>query len=145
MGLFKFKAWHKNQERMILPESTSMWDKYFLSIGGKSVTEGDSGSLRSPEPYFPANADYVEFLLYSELIDSSGINICEGDIVKILKQEPREGNVLMFYEAKICSIIYENGCFFVTDNERLKEMLFEVSTKLMVIGNIYETPELLSA
>jgi hypothetical protein len=76
----------------------------------------------------------VRFILcqYTGLKDANGVKIFEGDILGGGQSEPRE-------------VIFEDGSFRLYDDTSSgnQSIVPRSANRLKVIGNIYETPELL--
>jgi uncharacterized phage protein (TIGR01671 family) len=72
---------------------------------------------------------------YTGLKDSKGVDIYEGDIVKIEDKE----------EVRIYDIVFSHGYFGLNRGSKFKHALMYPYTEIIeVIGNIFENPELLS-
>ncbi len=119
----------------------------FISSDGKPCMEGDAGSLRSPEPYFPRYCD--EFLIpmqYTDFKDINNFDIYEEDILLYdCKNHYECGDVKSFgiveWEVK-CGVRVN---WFIDPTEQLSRewMQWNGSKEFEVIGNIYENPELM--
>ena len=79
--------------------------------------------------YIIANLRHCYLMQYTGLKDKNGVEIYEGDIFKITK-EPEEINSVIFYSG--CWQFEEHGLY-----------LIDWCDRGIVIGNIYENPELL--
>lgn len=75
---------------------------------------------------------------FTGLLDKSGKEIYEGDIVNVLKHY--EGDSL--YQDEICETKFSDGGFYFTKPGKLGSY-FEPYKECEIIGNIYENPELL--
>lgn len=74
------------------------------------------------------------------LVDWEGVEIYEGDIVKI----PDDYEVFGKNAGKTCKVIFDSGCFRLkTLHGRGRGFRFEDDSTVTIIGNIYENPELL--
>ena len=123
MREIKFRAWDKEDERMVYTDWGSFRNWYNESIGGKVVVNRgrDGEKLRMSEP-----------MQFTGLHDKNGKEIWEGDVVRTTSPS----DALTF---RVGIIEYREGYFSVggwypwTRNAEACE----------VLGNIYENPELL--
>lgn len=85
---------------------------------------------------FEENEDFV-FMQYIGLKDNYGTEIHEGDIIKSLEDD---GNIIGVVE-------YKHGAYYIKVNRVYypfhDSILDDCKTNLLIIGNIYENPELL--
>lgn len=86
------------------------------------------------------NSDEVELMQSTGLVDWEGVEIYEGDIVKI----PDDYEVFGKNAGETCKVIFDSGCFRLkTSRGRGRGFWFEDDSTVTIIGNIYENPELL--
>lgn len=86
------------------------------------------------------NKDSFEVMQYTGLKDCKGKEIYESDIVKY-KAETNEGIGYIKFEFSCFIIYWTNNKTF---NDSFSSMFYtQCSSKIEVIGNIYENPELL--
>lgn len=75
---------------------------------------------------------------YTGLLDFNGVEVYEGDIVKLIEDRNRDGIFEPFIAGQVK---FRNGSFYITDGAisrfRWEDYVVEV------VGNIYESPELL--
>jgi uncharacterized phage protein (TIGR01671 family) len=127
MRQIKFRAWDKKDKVMrFYPKWSTLHSRtvlYFAEENDSYVDEND-------------NDDRVELMQFTGLTDTDGKEIYEGDVV--------EWNIYPITSPKrIRDVVsFGTGCFTV---ENLGEILGikEPHRRLRVIGNIYESPELL--
>lgn len=106
-----------------------VWDKQFkrMKLTGIGFNHG------------VLSGDDVEIMQFTGLKDKNGKEIYEGDIIKWLGFEAREGRQIRPERIKVVAnevSSYIESCF------RLRNILSTNST-VEVIGNIYENPELI--
>ena len=120
MERLKFRAWYRNQ----------MYEVYELNITG--------GMVAISLPRFPFIQDVVPDVVmqFTGLLDKSGKEIYERDIVKGYGYEVRNGHQIR--PERIFAI---ND--FIKDTYRLLCITEGTGETVEVIGNIYENPDLL--
>lgn len=131
MREIKFRAFHKDKK--------IMYKVNWIASIGDSLTGHNIGVMHSPD--FPsdinplgewfANTKDFELMQYTGLKDKNGKEIYEDDVVssRILF-----GNWKVYWDKEDCG-------FFLVDNEGYTTCLD--SEECEVIGNIFESPELL--
>lgn len=121
----KLRAWDKQDERMSYGEV-----EYF------------DDSINYRFDLFCTGADEdVEFMQSTEIKDKNGVEIFEGDIVNYVKSftNPMTGSGSLSINKNL-RIIFKDAEFTADGIDiRLKKIV----SHMEVIGNIYETPELL--
>lgn len=123
MREIKFRAWDKENKEMLFVKQIDF-------MFGKVV-------LESYEQFF---IDEVELMQSTGLVDWEGVEIYEGDIVKI----PDDYEVFGKNAGETCKVIFDSGCFRLkTSRGRGRGFWFEDDSTVEIIGNIYENPELL--
>ena len=111
MRTIKFRAWDKNNLRMLEHEQLLKSSPYYQS---------------------PFTRDDIELMQFTGLLDKNGKEIYEGDIIQ------------NEFGKKI--VTWCDGGFYCDEEKTIMRIYFwllELS-KIKVIGNIYENPELLS-
>lgn len=150
----KFRAWHKELNKMLYPRHQFDSMCYCRDINGKHVIIGEEtcGNTKIRDVYMMDfmtwNGDcYVEgyyqdviFLQFTGLKDKNNKEIYEGDILEL-----NDG-----FSSR-SAVYFEDGCFLLTDNNessgqtRISPViyLYYWADSSVVIGNIYENSNLL--
>lgn len=127
----KFRVWHADYKKMELPEKQLSEDvDYWDGVKGSVL-----GIINS---YLGYNADRV-FMQFTGLKDSEGREIYEGDVVQWIIYNDYEGTEHI-----------QKGSVFYHEKEarwRIRQCpefeIWRFGDEIKVLGNIYETPELL--
>ena len=119
MRKIKFRAWDKENEKMMKVSS--------ISLENKEIAVKDFGT------YHFFRIKDIELMQYIGLKDKNDKEIYEGDIV-ILNDAEEENR---------CIVKYKYGSYILVDGD-LREDLSNVEDRFLeVIGNIYENKNLL--
>lgn len=114
----KFRAWDKQGKTMNDVESINFdWNRIFLLDWCVACKFED-----------------IELMQSTGLEDKNGVEIFEGDIVRII--DDGETDIGWGWNEEV---IFHNGAFMAGD----EDLLINVNFRCLVIGNIYENPELL--
>lgn len=130
MREIKFRAWLKNEKKMIDVKAID-WDE-----------NGNVFSVNYPEgkSYSGYDKDEIELLQYTGLKDKNGVEIYEGNIIQF-QPEPEESP---YHNKYVVDFFQEDCSFTLFEKGKAKLGLFEYErNEIIVIGNIYENPELL--
>lgn len=120
----KFRAWDENKKQMIFGGSITAWLQAFLEQGRPR-----SGGVRQT-----IHKD-LHFLQFTGLTDKNGKEIYEGDVV---------GHDTVEYKDDFAEVKFVDGCFYAEFRYDGRTWFELVSRdRIIVIGNIYENPELL--
>jgi len=123
----KFRAWDKKNNEWANLNQLSDWGSCELSavIG--------MGNEQYPYQTFRAESDdKYELMQYTGLHDKNGKEIYEGDIVRYMSVDGVISKAVV-YEPEIASFVIKFG----NNNHYIGKFM-------KIIGNIYETPELLN-
>ena len=137
MREIKFRAWDKQQKKMVIPDIITNFNEKL-----------NYGTLAYDESYCWNSAILMQ---YTGLKDKNGKEIYEGDILlsKYLERQMDE------YVIRTCKVCFEDGYYKCVglENKYWKPELISIISSLLespsqkwtveVIGNIYENPDLL--
>jgi uncharacterized phage protein (TIGR01671 family) len=133
MRKIKFRAWHNEDEHMINSDRgvyTALQHCMNVTIGS-----GFSSCDTSPKKY------RYTLMQFTGLYDSKGIEIFEGDILEICNTTSKN-NIrykVDFSEGEF-RLLHKHGIWGRISQIEIAKMKFDV--EFLVIGNMYENPEL---
>ena len=143
MREIKFKAYAKAYNKIVNV------DRLGLNSDGTAqeiiVTERELGEYDSDE-WTDLQVGEFELLQYAGVNDRNGTEIYEGDIVKFDPQSPCGDEFYNPRDGEIGEVIFDFGSFVVKPiDKRREDLRFSLSElgDWVVVGNIYENPELL--
>lgn len=137
MRQIKFRTWLKNYQRYQRMVDVQAIDFY---NGTVSYIEDDYVNLE--QSWEDEVLDNVVLMQSTGLFDKKGVEIYEGDILKIQTSDFYSKKITDEYIGQIC---FSRGGFFVlTDGHHTDFCLWGKSMATMeVIGNIHDNPELM--
>jgi uncharacterized phage protein (TIGR01671 family) len=106
------------------------WDNKFKCMRGLKIT--DLFSIRSDGEVNTNNNDEMILMQFTGLKDKNGKEIYEGDIVLV----ENKGDVEIIFDYGAFGFYYDGGFDFLSSE-------YDEENEMEVIGNIYESPELL--
>ena len=125
MREIKFRAWDIENKVFIPTDAYAVVTTDFNAFG---VMLKDWENYKEWEYFY----DYSQILSqYTGLKDKNGVEIFEGDVID-------------YGSGRFCPITYEKNKFGIKFKNGAHEGCWLDLTKFEVIGNIYETPELLN-
>lgn len=146
MRELKFRVWNKATKSWLSDDAgTHCWSEYCLNIFTgevvEFVTSDNKFFSRANEPNFyfdktiPVKESPYVVQQYTGLKDKNGVEIYEGDIVKVYSEEFENEN----FTGKV---IFDEGSFLTWINKNDIRGVWS-GDDIEVIGNIMENPELL--
>lgn len=125
----RFRAWDK--------ETQTMLDVYLIDFK-KSVLIGEHWEFG--ETNF-INFDEIELMQSTGLKDKNGKEIFEGDIVELKDCGETIGNVKVYWDDSLA--LFQLYAIIVDEKEPMYKVIDDEDYSYIVVGNIYENPELL--
>ena len=128
----EFRVWDIDAKRMIFPDK-GYQGHYILTLSGKflNLQNGVGGNE-------------VEVMQYTGLKDRNGVKVYEGDI---LQENITEEMAAVGSSANVGEVYFAVGTFFIDGDGPIYNHVYSNSPEILedykVIGNVFETPELL--
>lgn len=124
MRTIKFRAWDKESKKMFFPDSDNNSDTFWCGFEGK----------RGIRAVAPDESNYP-LMQFTGLLDKNGNEIYEGDIIEcVVNMIDRSRG------AQNRQVFFNDGCF---ECGAVPLKILIPSFEPLVVGNIYENPELL--
>ena len=127
----KFKAWSKKLGRFVYPDKMEHNINFGIS---SSIIYFDQITGQFGE-------EECELVQFTGIKDKNGKEVYEGDIVELWGGEQHQG----YWEVSVKGqVVFSYNSFLVRDS---KDVHFDPSLfdcNIQIIGNLYETPELLN-
>ena len=121
----KFRAWDKLDKEIYGVEEIH-WFRGEFDFIGDGIT-------------FKRDADEVELMQSTGILDKNSQEIFEGDVVRQVRTQPTIENETI---TGVVTML-EGAWLIVNDNEQLASDLWSETDENEIIGNVYENPELL--
>jgi uncharacterized phage protein (TIGR01671 family) len=132
MNRIQFRAWYPERQKMYEVAKIDMW-------GDPDQATCDLAAV--DEELFDIYLNDVELMQYIGRKDINGKEICEGDIVSFDDCTSTESG---YWERGCIGVVkWCNETVSFEVSNRLSAESYEVLDECVVIGNIYENPELL--
>jgi uncharacterized phage protein (TIGR01671 family) len=149
---FKFRAWNKENKKMILPYENVGEDELMISFSGRLITIENNNACGADDCCGP-NENYVsesdhkcyEIMQYTGLKDRTGKDIYEGDILSLNYFEGEVVKMWIEYLDTLpycCTIIKYSEDDWVPLGRIMKRDGEQFTCE--VIGNIYENEDIIS-
>jgi uncharacterized phage protein (TIGR01671 family) len=139
MREIKFRAWHK-KEYFIAKVTSIDWDEKLVQT--EWLTWKEDGAVKLTDDPFRnvRHFDEVELMQFTGLKDRDGKEIYEGDILQM-----RGCRGFVEYEEGVFNVERRKNKIPYNKNKRIPYIDWpsEFYYRCKIIGNIYETPELL--
>lgn len=136
----KFRAWDKDSDKMVFQHDVSVGKEYFFSLSEDNVE-----LLRYDNDYSAYVKCNSEIMQYTGLKDRNRKEIYEGDIVKFLDEKMHYCEFRNEF-VNIGKIFFDNCQVMgwdITNRHMGIEEVWHYREYIEVVGNIYESPDLL--
>lgn len=134
----RFRAWSKQEKRLILSEDILAVDYENEKIVTHKIYFEDG--LPDERDIYTYGFDDIKLMQSTGLTDKNGKEIFEGDILSIETDEENV-KVEVSWDSKHALFIFESKKY--NEKAPLAELFEDNSYLFKIIGNIYEDPELL--
>jgi uncharacterized phage protein (TIGR01671 family) len=149
MRSIKFRVWHKAEKKMHYYLKAKFGQATNITLEGKFKDVDQITTKTVPN-------DELEVMQFTGLLDKNGSEICEADIVEVRHKGPKDPVQLGFsdkvYRVQVVWYDYsfsferrrEDDSIISRSNGLEFESIYYEENEVEILGNIYETPELLT-
>lgn len=148
----KFRAWDKYQKKMFrnvnpIFDADGNLDFIIYEYGntGHDMIEIDLKKWDSAMLYHYDEGIPVVIMQYTDLKDSNGVDIYEGDVVEFCDFDSLRTGGNTSDKTRKAKVVFMQGGYFVKDGD-YEALLYDAlinDSELTIIGNIYQNKELL--
>jgi uncharacterized phage protein (TIGR01671 family) len=139
--ILNFRSWVRNE---------IMVNVVSIDFNNEFITWDDNQYDRCVPPnkcYEIETFDDIVLMQFTGLKDKKGIEIYEGDIVKLTFSEYYSNDCVTVDEESIAVgiVVFESGGYFINEKDSTWYWLFDMPevSEIEIIGNIFENPDLL--
>ena len=127
----RFRAWDTTNKEMFK-------DTFAITESGQVVVVEQESVVSPPDYVF---VDHLVIMQSTGLKDKNGKEIFEGDIVELKDCGETIGNVKVYWDDSLA--LFQLYAIIVDEKEPMYKVIDDEDCSYIVVGNIYENPELL--
>lgn len=127
----KFRAWDTTNKEMFK-------DTFAITESGQVVVVEQESVASSPDYVF---VDHLVIMQSTGLVDKNGKEIFEGDVLELKDCGETIGNVKVYWDDSLA--LFQLDAIIVDEKAPIYKVVDDENYSYIVVGNIYENPELL--
>lgn len=127
----KYRAWDSAKKEMFK-------DTFAITESGQVVVVEQESVASSPDYVF---VDHLVIMQSTGLVDKNGKEIFEGDVLELKDCGETIGNVKVYWDDSLA--LFQLDAIIVDEKAPIYKVVDDENYSYIVVGNIYENPELL--